>query len=97
MAAQSITVTKDNVDQVLASNGILTGIFFVSPPAMADWFTLVSIDDGIETVIYNIQTSSMPLPTNTYILSNASIPYGDLILRSISLGSEFNLEIDDGT
>jgi hypothetical protein len=92
------TLTKDVEGTVIANNGTLDTIHFTKAPVEpGGWFTLVDDSTGDDVTLYNIQTASMPFPTNTDIMVNGGIPFINLTLRSISSDSQFDITCNGET
>ena len=89
-----ISVTKAQEGTTVANNGTLDTIHFVTPPTETEWFTLVDDSSGTDIVLWNMQTLNMPYPTGSDIAVGAGIPFINLTLRSISIGSQFDLTVD---
>ena len=81
------------VGQTIASAGTVTSITFTTPPHTPGyWFTLVDQDaNGNELdEIFNIQTSSTPVPTGT-VFPLYGHPFTNLVLKSISPEGQFTV------
>jgi hypothetical protein len=91
MTAYSITKAEEGT--TIANNGVLNTIHFKTPPSIpGDWFTLVDDSSGSDRVLFNMQTSSMPFSSGTDIMTGGGIPFVNLTVRSISFGSQFDVD-----
>jgi len=86
----SLTVTRADIGTSLPGPGTVTNIQLLDPPSDPGyWFTLTDTNqDGVEVTIFNMQTSSTPVPTGT-IFPLHDQPFTNLILKSIGPGSRF--------
>ena len=83
------TITKADEGTSIATNGTLQSIIFTNPPAIpGDWFTLVDNSTGFDVQLYNMQTSSMPFPLGMNLIGGTGIPFTNLTVQSISVGSQ---------
>jgi hypothetical protein len=90
-----VTVTEAELGQVIATDAMLTGITIETVPTeYRGYFTLVDEDLGNEIQLYNIEPSTSHVSVGTVLMAGGSIPFKNLTLKSIPVGSSFQLDYE---
>jgi len=87
------SATVDAMGAIIATGGTLTSVTLVQAPQIPGyWFTLVDVDDSQEneTILFNIQTGSTPIPTGT-VFPLYNTPFQNLAVKSISPDAKWEI------
>ena len=105
----TMAVDETTRDQIVASDGILTGIVMTSPPSKyePDSFCLVDrilqppeVEGGDPTLlnevpVFNLHISSSAVSSGSVLMSGGTLAFSNLAVKSIPEGCSFDLTTED--
>jgi hypothetical protein len=85
------TLTAAEVGTEIATDGVIDSIVMTKAPTDygQDYFCLT--DD--ERVLFNMHVQTSPISTGSNLISGGSISFAKLVLKSLPIGSEFEIEL----
>jgi hypothetical protein len=89
----SLTVNDTSRGQVVLTGGTLNGITLNNTPddkSNREYFCLVNNTPNGDQVLFNLLISANPVGRN--LMTNANIPYSNLVVKSIPAGAIFDFE-----
>jgi hypothetical protein len=90
-----VTVTEAELGQVIATDSVLTDVVIVTVPTdYGSYLTLVDDSLGQEKVILNVNISISHVSIGSDLLSNGSVYFENLTLKSIPVGSSFQIDYE---